>query len=61
MSALLLKLVVRKILMKDHKENIKTGEEQIIALADDVVTMSKRRDILTRIVEKILIEGEKMG
>lgn len=44
-----------------NKGTLRNRGGQIVAYADDVVIMAKRRDILTQMVEELIQEGKTVG
>ena len=61
LSATLFNIALEYITRKVNKGTIRTRGAQIIAYADDLVLVTKRRDIMVRILEEIIEEGKKIG
>lgn len=60
LSATLFNLALEYATRNVNKRTLRTGGGQIVAYADDVVIMTKRREIMKNI-EEIVHEGEKIG
>lgn len=61
LSATLFNLTLEYVTKKINKKSIRTNGGQIIAYADDVVLITKRREIMEEMVQEIVTEGEKVG
>lgn len=61
LSATLFNLVLEYVTRKISKGTLRTRGSQIIAYADDVVVITKRREITHKLVQEIIKEGEVVG
>lgn len=61
LSATLFNMSIEYITRKINKGTLRTRGGQLLAYADDLVLMAKRRDILTNMVDELITEGQKVG
>lgn len=61
LSAVLFNLVLQYVTRKVNKGTLRARGGQVIAYADDIVVIAKRREILSEMVEEIVNEGNKVG
>lgn len=61
LSALLFNITLEYTTRNINKGTLRTRGGQIIAYADDVVVITKRRDIMTKMLNEIITEGNKVG
>lgn len=61
LSATLFNFAIEYATRKINRSSIRKNGGQIIAYADDVVIITKRRDIMENMIEEIIYEGNKIG
>lgn len=61
LSATLFNLSLEYVMRKVQKGNLRSGGQQIIAYADDIVIITKSRKILEDALQEIAVEGKKTG